>query len=147
MEEQETEVLEGHEIDPADIIAMGMLYCPLPCWMKGWPSLNMLVINKAYEDIYGIQAAEYVGHNDKAVWGEEVATHFHMADVEAFESGAAVFRQETFRNPKTGMVETIDAIKWPVRMNGSTVGIAGIITHRSVGGLALTAPEEDIDAN
>jgi hypothetical protein len=137
----------AHEIDPADVIAMGMLYCPLPCWVKAWPSLEMLVINQCYEDAYGIQAAMYAGSTDNAVWGDEIASHFHAADVAAARSGVGVERQETFRNPKTGLVETTTSIKWPIRVNGNIVGIAGIITKREVGGLALAAPGENVDAN
>jgi PAS domain-containing protein len=111
--------------------------------MKRWPTLEMLVINRAYEDIYGIEAASYVGQNDGTVWGEDTAAHFNEADRAAFESNGAVTRQETFRNPKTGQMETTTTVKWPVLINGVVVGIAGIITERKmVGGLALAAPED-----
>jgi hypothetical protein len=138
----DTTIGEEREVDPADIIAMGMLHCPMPCWVKSWPSLRMLIINKAYEDIYGIEAASYVGSDDDAVWGSDTSELFHSADIEAFESGSGVERQETFRNPKTGIIETANSVKWPIRFNETTVGIAGIITRRTVGGLAPAAPGE-----
>jgi hypothetical protein len=135
--------MPGSGLDPADIIAMGMLLCPHPAWIKRWPTLEMLVINRAYEETYGIEAASYVGQNDGAIWGEDTAAHFNDADRAAFESGEDVTRQETFLNPRTGTMETTTTTKWPVRINGAVVGIAGIITERKVaGGLALAAPED-----
>ena len=130
-------------LDPADIIAMGMLLCPHPAWVKAWPSLEMLVINAAYEEAYGIEVASYVGQSDQAIWGADTAAHFHEADKAAFESGGGVTRQETFANPRTGAMETTTTTKWPVRINDEVVAIAGIITVRKVaGGLAPAAPEE-----
>jgi PAS domain-containing protein len=111
--------------------------------MKSWPGLEMLVINRAYEEAYGIEAASYVGQNDGTIWGEDTAAHFNEADRAASESNGAVTRHETFLNPRTGTMETTTSIKWPVRINGAVVGIAGIITERKMaGGLALAAPED-----
>jgi hypothetical protein len=111
--------------------------------MKRWPTLEMLVINRAYEEDYGVEATRYVGNPDGAIWGQETASHFNEADRAAFKSNGAVTRQETFRNPKTGQMETTTTIKWPVLINGLVVGIAGIITERKeADGLALVAPED-----
>lgn len=120
------------ELTPGEAILLGMLDCPNPCWMKSPPpESRMLVINQAYENLFGIVAEEYT--NDTVAWGEEIAKEFLIADTEAFDFGKPVFYWETLLNSKTGNWEKVLAVKWPVfDFARKCIGVAGMVTRRKI---------------
>lgn len=92
---------------------------PFPAWLKG-PGLRMRWFNAAYREAYPEEAAGYLGRSDFYVWPIPVARCFREKDIQVQETDGPVVDVE-FDNGQAFL-----SIKWPVRIDDDTLGVAGL---------------------
>lgn len=96
---------------------------PLPMWLKDING-RMLSVNKAYEESVlipmGKTATDYIGKTDFDIWPKEIAAVFKKNDIEAIETGRAVWAIEE------GNGQKYQVIKYIRYAGNIKLGIAGI---------------------
>lgn len=97
---------------------------PFPAWIKDTDS-RMIFCNKAYEDVYGISAADYIGKTDAEFWGEEQAAEFIKHDQTVIKRGEGIVVVEPLFNKKANLAQKAYVSKFPIWERGRIIGIAG----------------------
>jgi len=103
------------------------LTLPCPAWVKTWPELNMLYVNRAYEESYGVYHRDYTGGSDVEFWSSEESEIFNANDIKVGEMGQGFLFEEDVFNPKTKCQEHLWVYKWPIMQNTKIVGVAGMV--------------------
>jgi hypothetical protein len=85
-----------NKLEVYDELVSTILFDPDPSWIKKIqvdsdrpPIIRMIMINKAYEDVYGITNEQYKNKQDFEVWGEEKGKLFYAFDLEVISSNKA----------------------------------------------------------
>lgn len=103
---------------------------PNPKWIKS-VDLMMIKLNKAYEkaylEPYGMTRDDYIGEYDYDVWPEDVAAGFREGDRMVLEAGTPVTFFEELRMSEKEPYKKVKVTKYPIKVNGVTVGIGGYI--------------------
>lgn len=110
-----------------DALAAFVQSVPLPAWVKDKNGM-MLYINEHYTRAYGVSPQDYIGRTDAEVWGRETAERFRANDLAVMESGLPYYAVEPVHNVVTGRQQFLDVLKFPLLLDGSLLGIAGIVT-------------------
>ena len=124
-------------LDPMVVLENFIDPLPQPAWIKEVvthadrdPDFRMLVVNRAYEDEYGVTRALYEGKTDFEVglWPLAVAQAFHENDLDIWKKKGSGQYEETF--PKLGIMVTRHVVKYLVPIPGGRFGVAGVIFER-----------------
>ena len=111
-------------------ITLGFLQMPFPAWLKylapDGKSFRMGPINQAYEIAY-FEADAYFGQPDSSLWKHTEPETFGINDRRVVKERHAIRVIERIVNPKTGDLEDLDVIKWPVSVGGKIIGVAGMV--------------------
>lgn len=101
---------------------------PFPQWLKD-PNGIVLAVNRAYELRFliprGYTAADYVGHDDFAVWPDEIAREFQEHDRMVFESGVPFVGLEEIEQAD-GSVAPEVIHKYVRKAGHIKIGISGV---------------------
>lgn len=103
---------------------------PLPQWLKDSSGI-MLSLNDAYEAAFlipqGKTRADYVGHTDVDIWGEEIGARYRRND----EIAQAKRKATVFREPMPvgdfDLTEDFIVLKYPRYKGRTLIGIGGIM--------------------
>lgn len=90
-----------------------------PAWLKSPDTREMLYINPAYTEQFGISYPEYGGQTDCAVWDDDTAEGFCKNDLIVLAAG----REMEFVEDVAGVLYRIR--KWPASLDGIVLGVAG----------------------
>lgn len=84
-------------------------------------------VNDAYERMFGISAARYVGKLDSEIWPDDVAEQFYKNDLHAYDTMGTYCTKERFpKTPKSKTMVSGHVCKWTTFLHGR-VAIAGQI--------------------
>jgi PAS domain-containing protein len=108
-----------------DYLEEFFLHLPWPAWIKS-PDGEMLAMNPAYTSRYGVE--NYEGSRD-APWPDEIRRKFSENDRDVARSGLPSTFIERLTNPKTGTVENVTVIKFPVYSGPDLVGVGGFSVY------------------
>lgn len=104
------------------------LSSPLPMWIKD-VNFVMRSFNQAYIDTFlkpnGIKESDYLHHFDDAVWPADIANEYRANDMLVMNTGR-VHDMEEHVIDHQGRRKTIRVIKFPRKVGGMIVGVAGI---------------------
>jgi hypothetical protein len=103
-----------------------MLTCPKPCWIKGIDGV-MIYVNDCYESEYGIEPHSYTGSKDNSVWKPEEAWAFKSNDDLVLSTMTGHQFSETVYNPAQKQKQILYVLKWPIRVGGRVLGVAGMV--------------------
>jgi hypothetical protein len=108
---------------------------PFAAWFKD-ASFKMVWMNEAGEAMFmrplGKTARDYVGKEDKEIWGEAAAAIYRESDLAALEAPRGEY-SDTIEEAvdATGRVKRVRVIKWARRFAETPIGIAGIAIPES----------------
>lgn len=90
-----------------------------PAWLKSPDLREMLYINPAYTEKFGITYPGYGGQPDSAVWDDDTAAAFCKNDLRVLAA-----------NTEMEFIEDVGGImyrvrKWPAAIDGVVLGVAG----------------------
>ncbi|NKB54999.1 MAG: PAS domain-containing protein [Alphaproteobacteria bacterium] len=90
------------------------------------PDGNYLMVNKTFEDWYGVSRDEIVGKNVNDLWSSEKAEEFRERDAEAISTHTAVVRHIDIPYPD-GQTRTVRSVRFPVFLDDTTLVGTGFI--------------------
>lgn len=108
----------------SDAIVQTFLDCPMPSWFKD-TDLRMVVINSAYTKWFGITIGEYEGNKDNKVHKLDVSD-YRKNDLAVLAANRALRFKEQARL-RNGKSCELTVIKYPVRLGGTIIGVAGLV--------------------
>lgn len=103
---------------------------PNPKWIKS-VDLMMLQLNKAFEDVYlkpqGLKRADYIGNYDYDIWPDDIAAQFRNGDKLVLRADTPMTFYEYIQIDSLKEPEKIKVVKYPIRVNGTVVGVGGYV--------------------
>lgn len=90
-----------------------------PTWMKALDG-TVLYVNPAFCSRFSIEPSNYLGRKEESLWDNPCASSWAANDLKVVRSGI----EEVFAEMlPSGQI--IQCRKWPVRIDGQTIGVAG----------------------
>lgn len=131
--------------DPIQILQSYLDTFPEPAWIKevhtnpqtGEVEFRMLVINRAYENEYGVSRFNYIGKTDFEIWPQAVAERFYSSDMIAYNTKRATKEVEAeFPESVDAGMEGTQIVrliwKYATPLPGEKWGIGGHIMERGM---------------
>lgn len=94
---------------------------PFPAWLKDLDG-DLIVVNQAYADFYGVSRAECLNKSTTALLGPERALRFRDRDEKVLQQGLPLLFQEKIRGGRQ-----VTVLKFPVSDGRGIQGVGGII--------------------
>ncbi len=104
--------------------------CPYPMWFKD-TDLRMVYLNKAYELEFGISVVQYASRLDHEIWPKFVADEYAHNDRLVVSTQQPISVVERYVS-KIGEEFEISVVKWPLFVQDTILGVAGMALGRSI---------------
>lgn len=108
-----------------DAVVQTFLGCPMPAWFKD-TSLRMTMINSAYTAWFGLELVDYEGKLDERVHSKLDVSEYRKNDLAVLAACRPLrFKEQALL--KSGKKCELTVIKYPVRLGGTVIGVAGLV--------------------
>jgi len=119
-------------VSELDVMHAYMLDLPFPAWIKlarKGGGFEMMALNSAFEDYFGIRMAAYIGLTDReaGLWPDEIVDEFEAGDTAVYNSRHHKCFKERVRSSAG---DSVTVCKWPVKIDERRVGVGGAIVDR-----------------
>lgn len=115
--------LHYRQLAESDYVSEYFFHLPWPAWVKSLDG-KVIAMNPAYSTRYGAEKDDI-----EVFWPEEARRAFGENDREVARTGRASTYVERISNPKTGQLENLTVVKFPVYSGPDLVGVGGFAIY------------------